>query len=335
MNEIKTKKFIFVLNPKGPSAYLCSDLYSDKRVVILNSFLRDLHNPLLKGLRKIHLSKKINSRINLPFKNIWKCSLRDIEWNYNTKYYVILLGSSLRQIDYSYLLRIREKYDVKYILLMIDLWDSNNYSLSARYYKDKLKFDYIFSFDLADCKKHNFIYTNVPYSKLCDDTPYKKESDIYLAASVTTRGGVKVFHDIYKHLKDNEVCVDYRLVDVPSKEQIFKEKIIYNKRIPYMQVIEGLMKSNCILEVLATGQSGATFRYYEAVCYNKKLLTTNKNVVNLPFYNPKYIHVFEKPEDIDCNWVKERIPVDYGYDGRFSPSRLIDKIIELEEEKEG
>ena len=44
--------------------------------------------------------------------------------------------------------------------------------------------------------------------------------------------------------------------------------------------------------------------------------------------------VFEKPEDIDWAWVKERIPVDYHYDGRFSPVHLIDKIIELEEEKE-
>ncbi len=44
--------------------------------------------------------------------------------------------------------------------------------------------------------------------------------------------------------------------------------------------------------------------------------------------------VFEKPEDIDWEWVKERITVDYHYDGRFSPRHLIDKIIELEEERE-
>ena len=110
--------------------------------------------------------------------------------------------------------------------------------------------------------------------------------------------------------------------------------IIYNKRIPYSEVVEKNKASNCILEIISSGQSGASLRYYEAVCYNKKLLTNNKNVVNLPFYNPDYIHVFEKPEDIDWDWVKERIQVDYHYDGRFSPTHLIDKIIELEEEKE-
>lgn len=99
-------------------------------------------------------------------------------------------------------------------------------------------------------------------------------------------------------------------------------------------MIEVEVKSNCILEVLATGQSGATLRYYEAVCYNKKLLTNNKNIVNLPFYNPEWMHVFENTEDIDWGWVKERVPVDYHYDGRFSPIHLIDRIIELEEQKE-
>lgn len=66
----------------------------------------------------------------------------------------------------------------------------------------------------------------------------------------------------------------------------------------------------------------------------QELLTTNKNIVDMLFYDLRYMKVFEKPEDIDWAWVKERIPVDYHYDGRFSPKHLIDKIIELEEEKE-
>ena len=84
----------------------------------------------------------------------------------------------------------------------------------------------------------------------------------------------------------------------------FYINICYNEFIKYDVVLEETMKSNCILEMQLDVQSAATQRYYEAVCYNKKLLTNNKNVVNLPFYNPDYIHVFEKPEDIDWEWVK-------------------------------
>ena len=105
------------------------------------------------------------------------------------------------------------------------------------------------------------------------------------------------------------------------------------KAMPYPEVVAEAKKSNCLLEVVREGQTGPSFRYYEAVCYNKKLLTNNKNAVNFPFYNPEYMHVFEKPEDIDWEWVKERIPVDYGYDGRFSPSRIFDEVVGMEESK--
>ncbi len=102
---------------------------------------------------------------------------------------------------------------------------------------------------------------------------------------------------------------------------------------PYRNIIAEVKRSNCLLEVVREFQDDPSYRYYEAVCYNKKLLTNNKRIVNFPFYNPEYIHVFEKPEDIDWDWVKERIPIDYGYDGRFSPSHLFDEVIEIEKSK--
>ena len=282
---------------------------------------------MIDFIRKAHFSGKLNSIINIPFKNIWKCALRDV-------YCVVFMGTALRSTDYKYLSKIREQYDVKYILLLLDPWGNDVASRVARFFEQKMGFDYIFSFDLQDVKKYGFIYTNVPYSAVFDEVEKNIEYDIYLAANIKTKGGVKIFHEIFNYLASEGVHAHYRLVNVPETDQKYKEEIIYNRHIEYPEIIKGVKKSNCILEVLPTDQSGATLRYYEAVCYNKKLLTNNKNVVNLPFYNPDYIHVFERPEDIDWNWVKERIPVDYHYDGRFSPTHLIDKIIELEEEKE-
>ncbi len=334
IKKIKSEQFIFVINKIGSSPYLFYDLYSDERAVVLKGFLKNIRNPIIKGIRKVHLSKKINSQINLPFKNVWGCSLREIHWDYNLKYYVILLGSSLWPIDYTYLLKIKKEYNVKFILLMLDPWESDRMSASARKYADVIKFDYIFSFDPSDVKKYNFIYEDAPYSIIYDSKPCMIENDIYLAANAAIRGGAGLFHRIYADMKRYCLKANYRLINVPNKDQKFKNEIIYNQYIQYPEVVKEVIRSNCILEVLSTGQSGATNRYHEAICYNKKLLTNNKNIVNLPFYNPDYIHVFEKPEDIDWEWVKERIPVDYHYDGRFSPTHLIDKIIELEEERE-
>ena len=77
-----------------------------------------------------------------------------------------------------------------------------------------------------------------------------------------------------------------------------------------------------------------TLRYYEAITYNKKLITNNEMVKKLPFYNPYYMFVFCDPEDIDLAWVKRSVKVDYHYNNEFSPKELVKDIIrETQREK--
>lgn len=80
------------------------------------------------------------------------------------------------------------------------------------------------------------------------------------------------------------------------------------------------------MENVQPGQSGVTLRYYEAIVYNKKLLTNNKFVKRLPFYNPKFMYIYEKVEDIDIEWIKKEEMVDYKYNDEFSPVKLIEDI---------
>ena len=162
-----------------------------------------------------------------------------------------------------------------------------------------------------------------------ENTPEAVENDLYLINNA--KGRLKKFHEVYEYVRQRNVKANFRIVGVKKNDQLYPNEITYNKRLKYRETLKEIKKSNCLLEVLGEEQTSVSMHYSEAVCYNKKLLTDNKAVVNLPFYNPDYMKVFEKPEDIDCEWIKERISVDYGYDGRFSPSHLIDKIIELEQ----
>ena len=104
--------------------------------------------------------------------------------------------------------------------------------------------------------------------------------------------------------------------------------------MPYEKLLMLTQLSNCIFDMTQVGQTGVTFRYYEAVVYNKKLLTNNREIVNMPFFDDRFIHFYNHIEDIDWDWVKRREEIDYGYNGEFSPVNLLTRI-EMEIRKGG
>ena len=98
-------------------------------------------------------------------------------------------------------------------------------------------------------------------------------------------------------------CIERELLQKNKKAYIqFREGLREGQGIKgwmdYKEVIDIVKQSNCILEVVQEGQNGITLRTMEAVCYGKKLLTNNKNIVKYPFYDSKYISVFEDIDDI-------------------------------------
>ena len=63
--------------------------------------------------------------------------------------------------------------------------------------------------------------------------------------------------------------------------------------------------------------------------YNKKLLSNNPSIVNLPYYDPRWMRTFRTAEDIDLDWVRAVEPVDYGYRGDFSVENFFRRVEEL------
>ena len=333
ITQHKSKKYIFVLAQNSLYDDLLADVSkkcSDEIIVIKGATIAP-SNMLLKVIKRVHFSGKVNKIFRAPFKRIWY-TLDKIQFDINTQYVIVFWGIGNNPMDTQYLLKMQDRYDIKYGLILFDPL-SSRFSSVAREYVNKIKWDFIFTYDDADAYKYHFMHSFVPYTTypICSYM-VKDLADLIFVGINKDR--IDEIHTIYKQSQNNGVKSFFRVTEVPKRIQIQNSTILYNERIRYRQCAEEVQCCNCILEILSEGHSGATLRYYEAVCYNKKLLTNNKNVVNLPFYNPDYIHIFEKPEDIDWDWVKERIPVDYHYDGRFSPTHMIDKIIALEEEKE-
>lgn len=353
---MKSKREYIFVNPNftgssNPNSiyYVLHDVFKSDRLKAFDYVYAPINNVLLRLIKRVHFSSKINKIIKLPFKNIWKKYTDCIEWNTETEYYIILSISALSPMDPKYYMKLKKKYNIKYVLFMLEQWDSKN-ARNARKYYNSMDFDYVFTIYPQDEEKYGFIHTMNYYSKLFENKDVKIEYDTYHSSYVVGReelicGFIKKADEnntTYKmRLMDpdcnfcnkNDAICNTKLIDLES-EITNKNNIIMNKTLPYSEIVKETMKCNCIVEILRNGLDAATNRYYEAICYNKKLITNNKNVVNLPFYNPDYIQIFEKAEDIDWNWVKERIPVDYHYDGRFSPVHIIDEIECIEKDRE-
>ena len=76
--------------------------------------------------------------------------------------------------------------------------------------------------------------------------------------------------------------------------------------ISYKDYLRHVMRSDFILEIMQGNATGYTLRTWEAILYDKVLLTDNKAILKAPFYNKDQFIYFEKPEDIDVRRAREQ-----------------------------
>lgn len=116
-----------------------------------------------------------------------------------------------------------------------------------------------------------------------------------------------------------------------KKESVYEKSQLQfsTERLAYPIIVSLIESTNCVLEVLQEGQDTQTIKYHEAVVYGKKLLTNNRHVFELPYYDDTMMKYFEKPEDIDWEWVRTENKTQYDYKGEFSPVLLVDFLKNL------
>ena len=71
------------------------------------------------------------------------------------------------------------------------------------------------------------------------------------------------------------------------------------------EMIDIYESSRCVLDSAQSGQLGLTIRVLEALGANKKLITTNSDIVNYDFYRPENIYVYKGNIDLDNVFFKE------------------------------
>lgn len=240
------------------------------------------------------------------------------------KTYLIFTNAASIGVSVPYLKSYLKRHmDCTPVMLFMDPVD-RYWAKYAKFLVDSVPQFRCFTFDPKDASDTGFKYTMNVYS-YHEPEQGGEEADIYFSFFGLDR--LELVREMARYLGTKQVKCNFVYVgDIDEEKHMLGSVKHSSKHLTYSQILKDAAQANCLLEILRPGQAGSSLRYYEAVCYNKKLLTTNKNVVNLPFYDPRYIKIFEKPSDVDCEWVCRREKVDYHYDGMFSPVHFLEEV---------
>lgn len=183
-------------------------------------------------------------------------------------------------------------------------WDGLNRTPNVY---SKLKFfDKFFVFDKNDVdeKKNIFFLTNFFFDFEENKTESTIENDVfYIGTFVEER--FKALNEISKKLSKQKINQKILLFSWDKKEAE-GEIIFTNHFLTYDENIDNVKKSKALLDLKLKEHNGLSFRFFEALKYNKKLITDNPDVKNYDFYKKDNIFIIgEDSENELKNFIED------------------------------
>lgn len=150
-------------------------------------------------------------------------------------------------------------------------------------------FDRVYSYEKEDVKAYNLYFiTNFIYDTEIEQNQ-NTDFEVYNISS---------FDERYPSLE--KLARYFRDQNISYKIEVRKEKTsadnllrIIPKYKSLSEVKKSISRTNILLDIQKPKQSGLSFRVFEALGYQKKLITTNSDIVNYDFYNPDNICVVD------------------------------------------
>ena len=337
MSEKSEYKYFLIYPETHKHLGLFQDLSNNTNVEMIVAQQKMPRTKLLKAIKRLHVSWTINKHIPLPFKSIWYKKIT-IDIPQSQKCCVIVVDGALKMLKIGYLNSLFKKKNVRGVLVLVNSMDAQSIAiLETKKMIPKVNWDDVYTFDCEDSKKYNYKNLGCCYYSMHDVEKIKKSysnipnSDVYFTGTI--KGGrEQLIMSVFEKLNTANVNCNFNIMITGTrrlKQNMHSDIIRYYSGgwIPYEEVLANVINSDVILEVLQEGQSGPSLRYYEAICYNKRLLTNNPNIVNFPYYDERFMRIFNNADDVDVQWIKNKQFVDYGYKGEFSPIGLLGTVI--------
>ena len=280
-------------------------------------------NKIIQKLFFIHWSKKINNFINLPFKRIWYKKICAQNFNNNKPCCYIFSGGKYIIEDpnlFKYIKKLNSQN--KCIMICFDLLSKRSVDVD----KTKKFFDKIITYDFEESRLFNIDYLNMDYyTPIIDITePTSFVNDVYFLGYAKDR--LDEIHQAYKYLVENDIKCKFIICGTKPRDRIIGEGIFYQEPISYIENLENVCNSKCVLEIIQGKSVAPTLRLREANTYKRKLITNNSNPEYVKSLHSENICVFNDVEDIDINFIKSDINYDNYVEKYSSPIKLIDYL---------
>jgi hypothetical protein len=264
------------------------------------------HKNLFERLKNLFFKIFLNK--NLKFKKRQEYILKTLT-KLGHQDQILVLNPDL--IDYEYHKQIKQHTN-RYITY---LYDSIARSMYPIEHLLNGVFDDIYSFDKIDVENYNFkkinnyIYFDKQEIVNQENTKYKLIS----IASFDKR--FNLFNKIANQLSEmnynflfifvsrniNYKLLKHKLNNFNKKQDALNKSIYFqSKKIPLSDIKKFYNQSSVLLDLVQDNQTGLSFRVFEALGLQKKLITNNKTIINYDFYDPKNIMVL-KNEKLNFN----------------------------------
>jgi hypothetical protein len=238
---------------------------------------------LISRLSEVFYLKKIKELCNQSFECI-----------------VVIKGEALSEkIIKELLIQIKHTKNCYY------LWDSINNTFNSI---NKAKhFQCVATFDPVDAKNQKWKYLPLFAStkETVTNAPYKWDI-CFIGTAHSDR--LKILQKIKNNLnfENNLFCFAY----IPSRVILWIKKAIFpvfkkfnntelsTKPMPYSDVITTFNTSRAIIDIEHFGQNGLTMRSIEVLLSGKKLITTNKTILQSDLYHPSRVLLIDREHPI-------------------------------------
>lgn len=277
-------------------------------------------NKLTDRLFRLHWSKKINSKIQLPFKSLWFSRMCRQDFDNSDPICYVFLGGKYICEDERLLRYIKKQNSRnKCIISCFDLIAKKHWDME----KVKKCCDYVMTYDAGEAEKYGILFfDDLAYGEIMDvTTPDTFENDVYFLGFAKDR--LADIHKVHTKLSRAGLKCKFIVCGTKPEDRMEGEGLVYQEPISYRENLRNVLCSKCILELLQGGSEAPTLRMKEAQVYKRKLLSNNAKLPEQAYFDRENMRVFEDAGQIDLDFI--RSPMDYGsFDaGHYDPAKRI------------